>query len=172
MPLYLGQIVLTGELLDRMLAPALLRRYRFLNRLRFEIAENTITAQLAGRYANFRFGGSVSAELLLPGNREGKNRLEFDLWLNLRPRFFNPPARQLLKKNIAGRPGISWSGRRLSLDPENISFFTKSRDNLGGNSIASLFKVSPEKNQGSGIPFNLYLRREMETMPGRNNDKE
>lgn len=172
MNLYLGQIVLTGELLDRVLAPVLLRRYRFLNRLRFEIAENTITAQLAGRYALFRFSGFVSAELLLPGNGEPDSRIDLKLYLELRPRFLNLPARSLLKKYLTGRPGITWSVNRLSLDLEKASTLAEPRESLGGGSIASLFRVSLEKNRGSGIPVNLYLRRDTETILGYANGRE
>lgn len=160
MSLYLGQVIITAELLNRFAAPLLLRRYRLLKQLRFSISSNSITAQLSGNYSYFKFSGALSAELLLPGVGEREDCLDLNLHLNLRPRLLNPVAQRLIKKYTAHYPGISYSGERLCINPGAIAFFTEPRESLGGSSIFSFFRASPGENGGSGIPLNLYIRKE------------
>jgi len=64
MALYIGQFLLTGELLNRVAAPLLLERYRFLNDLSFQIVDYTIMAEISGRYSPIDFKGLVAADLL------------------------------------------------------------------------------------------------------------
>ena len=64
MALYIGQFLLTGKLLNRVAAPLLLERYRFLNDLSFQIVDYTITAKISGRYSLIDFKGLVVADLL------------------------------------------------------------------------------------------------------------
>lgn len=157
MALYLGQFFLTGELLDRVAVPPIMDRCRFLSKISFEVADRVITAAVAGRYALIRFGGTISAGLQGFECRPPSYRVVLTPYLDLQPRMLNPLIGALLKKNLAGRPGIDWSGKRLCLELAGWPFFAPAAEKLcGDNFFLKLGDVPASPGRG-GILFNFYL---------------
>lgn len=160
MTLYLGQFLLTGELLNRIAVPLLLERYRFLNDLSFEIADQMVTAGVSGRYTLIAFKGSVSAHLLQFNFKPSAYRVVLKFSTDLRPRVLNPLIAGLLEKNLAGRPGITWSESRLYLELDKMPFFSGARERLGGKALLQLLQITYEQqDSGDGMLFNLYLNK-------------
>lgn len=158
MALYLGHVLLSGELLNRMAVPLLLGRYRFLNDLSFEVAGRTVTARLAGRYARIGFRGSIAARLLPFGGPAPACRTEWQLTFDLRPRLLNPLLAALLGKQVSGRPGMAWGDGRLSLKLNELPFMRTAREMLGGAMFLAALPADPDPDgPGRGLRFDLYL---------------
>lgn len=158
MALYIGQFLLTGKLLNRVAAPLLLERYRFLNDLSFQIVDYTIMAEISGRYSPIDFKGLVAADLLQFKFEPSVYRVDLKLSLDLRPRILNPLIAGLLKKSLAGQPGITWSESQLTLELDKMPSFTALEERLGGVDLFSLLQVTHDQQDGGrGILFNLYL---------------
>jgi hypothetical protein len=64
MALFMGQFLISGELLNKVAAPLLKKQYRFLRELSFRIVDDFVMAEIAGRYNLLGFKGFVAVHLL------------------------------------------------------------------------------------------------------------
>lgn len=157
MALYLGQFLLTGELLDRVAAPAIMKRYRFVHSISFRIVDHFVIAEISGRYSLIGFKGFVAAHLVKFNFGRSVYRVELELSVDLRPRFLNPLLTGLLKKKLDRRPGLTWAESRIQLELAKMPFFKQIKERLPDDSLFSQLEIIRDGQGGGGMLFKIYL---------------
>ncbi len=158
MTIFIGQFLVTAGLLNRLAAPLIKERYRFIKEISFRIVDSHIVVWTAGRRSLIRFRGFAAARLVEFVFEPSAHRAGIRLNLEMQPRLLSPLFNRLLKKELTSRPGVSWSGDRLQLELDEMPSFTAIIRGTPGNSFFSQIEIAREK-QGTkgGLLFNLYL---------------
>ncbi len=157
MALFMGQFLITGELLNKVAAPLLKKQYRFLQKISFRIVDDFVLAEFSGRYSLLGFKGFVAAHLLEFIFGSSVYRIDLRLSVELRPSFLQPLLLGLLKKKISRRPGVNWSGSRLRLEPAETLFFSQINETPFWRELFSMLEITWEEQERRGLLFNLFL---------------
>lgn len=157
MAVFIGHFLLTSELLNKMAAPLLKRKYRYLEELSFRIVDDFVIAEIAGRYHLLGFAGSVALHLLEFLFGSSGYRIELRLSAEIRPRLMKPVLMSLIRKEVARLPGVSWSGKGIRLELVEMPLFLQIREAPPWNSIVSGLEVVREEKESRGLLFTLYL---------------
>jgi hypothetical protein len=157
MALFMGQFLISGELLNKVAAPLLKKQYRFLRELSFRIVDDFVMAEIAGRYNLLGFKGFVAVHLLEFFFARTVCRIDLRLSVEMRPRFLKPLLMSLLKKKLSRRPGVSWSGSRLRLEPAEMPFFSQINEKPAWRELFSILEITRDGQDSRGLLFNLYL---------------
>jgi hypothetical protein len=156
MALFMGQLLITGELLNKVAAPLFKRKYPFLRELSLKIVDDFVTAEIAGRYKLLGFKGYVAVHLIEFIFEPSVYRVDLQLSTELQPRFLRPLFMALLRKQLLRRPGVSWSGHCLSLDLAEMPFFLRIREMPAWGELFSMLEITRDKDS-RGLLFNLFL---------------
>lgn len=158
MAIFIGQFLVTAGLLNRVAAPLIRERFRFIKELTFRITGNHITARIAGRRSFLRFKGFAAARLVEFTFDPPLYRAGLRLNLEMQPRFLEPLFVNLLKNELDRLPGMDWSGDRLQLEFAEMPFFTQIIEERPWNSILSRIEIAPGEHGAKGeLSFNIYL---------------
>lgn len=168
MAVYIGQFLLTAELLNKVAAPLIKERYRFLQAITFRIVDDFVMAEISGRYSLLGFKGFITVHLLEFVFGRAAYRIELSFSLELSPRFLKPLVVGLLKKKLSDRPGVSRVASRLRLDLDKMPFFKQFQEGTGGGAFFSLLEITWDKQDSRGLLVNLYLHEPRYNDPRRN----
>lgn len=157
MPVFIGQFLLTGELLNKVAAPLIKNRCRFLHEISFRIVDDFVTAEISGRYSLLGFKGYLAVHLLEFLFGRSVYRIDLRLSVDLWPRFLKPLIAHLLKRKLSRLSGVSWTGNRIHLEPAKMPFFSQIEKTPPWGELFSLLEITRDDRDGRGLLFNLYL---------------
>lgn len=156
MALFIGQFLITGDMLSGVAAPLLQRKFPFLRKLSLTLDGDIIMAEIAGRYKLLGFKGHAKVRLLEFSFTPSLYRIELQLSAELRPSFLGPLLLGRLRKELSRRPGVSWSGRRLSLELAKMPFFRRIKEAPSWGELFSRLEIARGRDS-RGLLFNLFL---------------
>lgn len=161
MSVFLGQIVVTAELLNKVVKPFILSRQSVLSSIDFLLEKGNITFKARGKYLlQFKASGSVDIVRFNFGTAGYNLTLAVDL--KFYPRHLALLARNPLEKVFAEQPAIRFRGNLLEVELKRIPLLAAiGKIQLAGAELFSLLEVTAAGKSEEGLLFNLSLAEQI-----------
>lgn len=157
MSVFLGQVVITAELLNKIVKPFILSRQPVVSSIDFLLEKGEIIFRARGRYLlQFRAAGTVNIVRFNFG--PGGHILTLAVEVHLYPRYLTLLARNPLEKVFAEQPGLRFRGNLLEVDLKKIPLLAAiGKITLGGAELFSLLEITAAGRSEEGLLFDLSL---------------
>ncbi len=157
MSVFFGQVVVTAELLNKVVKPFILNRQSVLSDIEFAVNRGTITFSARGKhFVQFRAEGAV--RIISFNFGPGGHNLTLAVETRLYPRVLDLFARNPLEMIFAGQPGMRIKGTIMQIELREIPWVASiGKLPVGGADIFSLLEVEFAGKSEAGLLFNLSL---------------
>lgn len=157
MSILFGQVVVTAELLNKVVKPLILNCQPVLSDIEFKLNRGAITFRARGRYfVQFRAEGA--ARIITFNFGPGGHNLALAVEIKLYPRVLNLFAPNPLEMIFAGQPGMRIKGTIMQIELREIPWVASiGKLPVGGADIFSLLEVEFAGKSEAGLLFNLSL---------------
>lgn len=157
MAVFIGQFVLTADLLNKIAVPLLKKQYPFLQEIAFRVTDDFVVAEVRGNYSLIGFRAFAAVRLREFIFEPGSYHIELQLSLAMQPRLLKPLLVELLKKRFTQQPGVDWEGDSLRFEPAVMPFFLQLMEEQTLKEIFLKLEIRRGEGDDRGMAFNLYL---------------
>ncbi len=160
MPVLIGQVVLTAELLNKIVKPFILSGQSILHRMDFRLEKGKVTFHARGKHLlQFRAAGSV--DLIRFSFGPGGHNVTLAVHLKLYPRYLTLFARNPLEKVFVSQPGFHFRGNILEVELRKIPWLAAVNNiQIAGADLFSLLEITSAGNSDQGLLFDIALAEE------------
>ncbi|HOL16466.1 MAG TPA: hypothetical protein PLZ49_09825 [Bacillota bacterium] len=157
MSVFIGQVVVSTELMNKVVKPLILNQQSVLSDIEFRVDRGAITFRARGKYfVQFRAEGA--ARIISFNFGPGGHNLTLAVEIKLYPRVLDLFARNPLEIIFAGQPGMRIKGTIMQIDLREVPWVASiGKTPVGGADIFSWLEVAFAGKSEAGLLFNFSL---------------